>query len=90
MMLVGASNWEYSMILWNQPWKKTGEQRGHCVSLLLMVSLMHSWSEQLGTTSDQPGEEEEMNTTEGSCAVLKFSGAQVSPHSYTHVQGKME
>lgn len=55
-----------------------------------MVSLKHSWREQLGTTRYQPGEEEEMNTTEESHVVLRFSGAQISPHSYTNVQRKME
>lgn len=55
-----------------------------------MVSLKHSWNEQLGTTSYQPGEEEDMTTTEESYVVLKFGGAQISPHSYSHVQRKME
>lgn len=34
-----------------------------------------------GYTSYQPGEEEDMNTTEESCAVLKFGEAQIPPHS---------
>lgn len=58
--------------------------------ILLMVSLKHSWSEQLGTTSYQPGEEEDMKATEESCVVLKLGRAQISAPSYTHVQRKME
>lgn len=49
------------------------------------MSLKQSLSEQLwpGTSSYQPWEVEEMKTTEEPCIVLEFSGAQISPHSYT-------
>lgn len=51
----------------------------------------HSPSEQLwpGTSSYQPWEGEEVKTTEESCVVLEFNGAQISPHSYSDVQRKM-
>lgn len=61
-------------------------KRSQCLHPVDGVSLRHSWSEQMGTISYQPGEEEDMNTTEESYVVLKFSRAQISPHSYTHVQ----